>query len=397
MADQTIETDVLIIGGGVAGSAMASCLIHKGYNVVLLEKSEKPQDTARGDHFQPYVCEILNQWGVLEEFFVAGAKKRAGSLWFDESANFLMDANVSKLDIPQPFFMFINHEKISEVFTQHASKDGSFSLFKPIINCQHLLTDDNESRYKLVLKDKTKYTIRTKLVVGADGIASNTAKQFNLERETFRYDRALAVLFSKDYQADSENNLRTYLTDRGIVTMIPRAAGGCKIGLTINRDEVKEWKKMNDEDYTKFIGSLVPEYKSLPMYSAGIYPPSMIIAKRWTKGNFILIGDACHGLHPGRSQGMNTTIKCINQLVKLLPKPGNFNKTNVCKALETYQSLMMTEVSHLLESNHKMGLAMDNFNRETKVAEIKKYIELEKDQEKGFTYRMNSAGYGVNP
>lgn len=336
-----IETDVLIIGGGVAGSAMAACLTDKGYKVVLVEKSEKPQDTARGDHIQPYVCEILNQWGVLDDFFAAGAKKRAGSLWFDESANFLMDANVSKLDIPQPFFMFINHEKISEVFTQHASKDENFSLFKPIINCQHLLTDDNESRYKLVLKDNTEYTIRTKLVVGADGIASNTAKQFNLERETFRYHRALAVLFSKDYQADSENNLRTYLTDRGIVTMIPRAAGGCKIGLTINRDEVKEWKKMSDEEYTKFIGSLVPEYKSLTMYSAGIYPPSMIIAKRWIKDNLILIGDACHGLHPGRSQGMNTTIKCINQLVKLLPKPSNFNKTNVCKALETYQSLMM--------------------------------------------------------
>ena len=55
-----IETDVLIIGGGVAGSAMASSLANKGYRVTLLEKSEKPQDTARGDHLQPYVCEILN-------------------------------------------------------------------------------------------------------------------------------------------------------------------------------------------------------------------------------------------------------------------------------------------------------------------------------------------------
>ena len=108
-----IETDVLIIGGGVAGSAMAACLTDKGYKVVLVEKSEKPQDTARGDHIQPFVCEILNQWSVLDDFFDAGAKKRAGSLWFDESANFLMDANVSKLDIPQPFFMFINHEAVS--------------------------------------------------------------------------------------------------------------------------------------------------------------------------------------------------------------------------------------------------------------------------------------------
>ncbi|GIT37541.1 MAG: hypothetical protein Ct9H300mP6_14090 [Gammaproteobacteria bacterium] len=59
--------------------------------------------------------------------------------------------------------------------------------------------------------------------------------------------------------------------------MIPRSKGGCKIGLTIDRNEVKEWKKMSNEDYTNFIGSLVPEYKLLPMYSAGIYPPSMII------------------------------------------------------------------------------------------------------------------------
>ena len=390
-----IETDVLIIGGGVAGSAMAACLTDKGYKVVLVEKSEKPQDTARGDHIQPFVCEILNQWGVLDDFFDAGAKKRAGSLWFDESANFLMDANVSKLDIPQPFFMFINHEDISEVFLKFASKDENFSLYRPIINCQHVSTDHDESLYKLILKDKTELTIATKLVVGADGVASNIARKFELERQTFRYERALAVLFSEDYEADSENNLRTYLTDRGIVTMIPRSKGGCKIGLTIDRNEVKEWKKMSNEDYTNFIGSLVPEYKSLPMYSAGIYPPSMIITKRWTKDNLVLIGDACHGLHPGRSQGMNTTIKCIDELVKLLPEYTDFNKQRVAEVLEIYQKKMQGEISHLLQSNHKMGLAMDKFDRKSKIAEIKKYVELEQDQEKGINYRMNSAGYGV--
>ncbi len=392
-----IETDVLIIGGGVAGSAMAACLTDKGYKVVLVEKSEKPQDTARGDHIQPFVCEILNQWGVLDDFFDAGAKKRAGSLWFDESANFLMDANVSKLDIPQPFFMFINHEDISDVFLKFASKDENFSLYRPIINCQHVSTDNNESLYQLILKDKTEHTISTKLVVGADGVASNVARKFELERETFRYKRALAVLFSQDYEADSENNLRTYLTDRGIVTMIPRSKGGCKIGLTIDRNEVKEWKKMSDQDYTNFIGSLVTEYKSLPMYSAGIYPPSMIIAKRWTKDNLVLIGDACHGLHPGRSQGMNTTIKCIDELVRLLPEPKSFNKSEITNSLEIYQKIMKGEINYLLESNHRMGLAMDNFDKKSKAAEIKKYIELEKNQKKGITYRMNSAGYGVNP
>ncbi len=63
MAD--INTDILIIGGGVAGSAAACALSKKGYEVLLLEKSEKPQDTARGDHLQPAVCEILGKWNVL--------------------------------------------------------------------------------------------------------------------------------------------------------------------------------------------------------------------------------------------------------------------------------------------------------------------------------------------
>ena len=55
-------------------------------------------------------------------------KKRAGSLWFDEDANFLMDANVSKLDIPEPYFMFMNHEDISDVFVSAANKNESFSF-----------------------------------------------------------------------------------------------------------------------------------------------------------------------------------------------------------------------------------------------------------------------------
>jgi 2-polyprenyl-6-methoxyphenol hydroxylase-like FAD-dependent oxidoreductase len=307
-----------------------------------------------------------------------------------------MDANISKLDIPQPFFMFINHEEISDVLINYAESDENFTLFRPIISCRHQETDDNKSLFKLVLKDKTTHTISTKLIVAADGIASNMAKQFEIEREAFRYDRALAVLFSNEYQADSENNLRTYLTDRGIVTMIPRAKGGCKIGLTIDRSEVKEWKKMDPDDHRKFIGSLVNQYKDLQMVSAGIYPPSMIMAKNWTKDNMVLIGDACHGLHPGRSQGMNTTIKCIDQLVTLLPEPENITQKTVIKSLETYQAQMRNEINHLLHSNHQMGLSMDRFDKEQKLKEIHKYIELEKNQKKGVTYRMNSAGYGIN-
>ena len=393
MAD--INTEVLIIGGGVAGSAAACALSKKGYEVLLLEKSEKPQDTARGDHLQPAVCEILGNWDVLDRFFKNGAKKRAGSLWFDEDANFLMDANVSMLDIPEPYFMFMNHEDISGVFVSAAEENQNFSFMCPIVSCAHIETNDEESVFEIKSKDGAIKTVATKMIMIADGVASNMGRYFKFERTSFRYERALAVLFSDEYEADDFNNLRTYLTDRGIVTMIPRAKGGCKIGLTINRDEIKSWKKMSPEEYQDFIGQLVPTYKNLKMYSAGIYPPSMIIAENWSKENIVLIGDACHGLHPGRSQGMNTTIKCVDHLIGLLPSKESFEKKSVAKSLEQYQKEMKSNINELLEANHSMGLSMDSFDRKSKVDEIEKFKLLEQNKEAGHNYRMKSAGYGV--
>ena len=390
-----INTEVLIIGGGVAGSAAAYALSKKGYEVLLLEKSEKPQDTARGDHLQPAVCEILGKWDVLDQFFKSGAKKRAGSLWFDEDANFLMDANVSELNIPEPYFMFMNHEDISGVFISAAEENQNFSFMCPIVSCAHMETNGEESIFEIKSKDGRIITVSTKMIMIADGVASNMGRYFKFERTSFRYERALAVLFSDEYEADDFNNLKTYLTDRGIVTMIPRAKGGCKIGLTINRDEIKSWKKMSPEEYQDFIGQLVPTYKNLKMYSAGIYPPSMIIAENWSKENIVLIGDACHGLHPGRSQGMNTTIKCVDHLLDLLPSKKSFEKKSVAKSLEQYQKEMKSNINQLLEANHSMGLSMDSFDQKSKVDEIEKFKLLERNKEAGHNYRMKSAGYGV--
>ena len=131
------------------------------------------------------------------------------------------------------------------------------------------------------------------------------------------------------------------------------------------------------------------------MYSAGIYPPSMIIAENWSKENIVLIGDACHGLHPGRSQGMNTTIKCIDHLLAILPPKEIIEKENVIKTLTQYQESMKSNINELLNANHSMGLSMDGFNQASKIHEIEKFKSLEVNKKQGHSYRMKSAGYGV--
>src|SRR5262245_51212212 len=62
-----IETDILIVGGGAVGSALACALRHANYRVTLVEQRKGKPDTARGDHFQPYTVELLARWGVLQK------------------------------------------------------------------------------------------------------------------------------------------------------------------------------------------------------------------------------------------------------------------------------------------------------------------------------------------
>ena len=73
------DFDVAIIGGGIAGPAMACALAPTGWRVLLVERSAEPIDTARGDHLQPHTCEWLDEWGVLDSMWELGAEKRLGA------------------------------------------------------------------------------------------------------------------------------------------------------------------------------------------------------------------------------------------------------------------------------------------------------------------------------
>ena len=60
-----IECDVLIIGGGPAGSIAAIKLSKAGYNVELVEKVKFPRFVI-GESLLPRCNELLDEAGILE-------------------------------------------------------------------------------------------------------------------------------------------------------------------------------------------------------------------------------------------------------------------------------------------------------------------------------------------
>ena len=63
-----LETDILIIGGGPAGSTTALYLSKPGYDITLIEKKKFPRETLCGEFLSKEVTDILKELNIFQEF-----------------------------------------------------------------------------------------------------------------------------------------------------------------------------------------------------------------------------------------------------------------------------------------------------------------------------------------
>ncbi|MCY7334796.1 MAG: FAD-dependent monooxygenase, partial [Chamaesiphon sp.] len=66
MNHQTIETEVLIVGGGPVGLAMALELKYQGIDCVLVEQSDGVIDHPKVGTVGPRSMEIFRRWGLAQ-------------------------------------------------------------------------------------------------------------------------------------------------------------------------------------------------------------------------------------------------------------------------------------------------------------------------------------------
>ena len=392
MAQESLDTDFLIVGAGIAGPAMAAALTARGYRSVILERSKRPPDTARGDHLQPRTLSILSRWGVLERLLLNGAERRETTRWLDRDGNVVLDAPVRDLDIEHPYFAFLNHERIAATLLQSALADPQLcTLIRPIR--AWTLTDRRADRVDVTVErhDAPPVAIRAQVLVGADGRKSRVRDLFDAGLTEHAYERPIVVLFAANEAPDPANPLIASFSDEGIVAVIPRTGAGLKIGIGATPKDVAAWRRASEEELCRRVRTLAPYLEfSVPRY-AHVYPPVAIRTRRWVHENIVLIGDACHAMHPARSQGMNVTIRCIETLVDSLPPPGDaFNP-----ALAAFERQMQPVVGAILEANHQAGLEFDTVAPETHGAAAAALARIHANPDARRRYALRTAGYPV--
>jgi 2,4-dichlorophenol 6-monooxygenase len=325
-----IETDVLVVGSGPAGSSAALFLSTLGVDNVLITKYRWTANTPRAHITNQRTMEILRDAGVEREVLkeavphhlmgdtvfctsLAGEELARLHTWGTHprrQADYTLASPTLPCDIPQTL--------MEPILLANAAARGSAVRF----NTEYLSLEQDDDGVTARVRDRLdggEYEIRSAYLIGADGGRSKVAQDIGLPMEG-EMDRAgsMNIIFHAD--------LSTYVAHRPSVlywVLQPGAdVGGIGLGLVRMVRPWDEWlivwgydideppPEVDEAFATKVAHELIGD-DTIPitLRSTSLWSNNRMWAARYATGRVFCMGDACHRHPPSNGLGSNTSIQ----------------------------------------------------------------------------------------
>src|SRR3954469_9617662 len=118
------DCDVLVVGGGPAGSTVAALLAEKGYRVVLLEKDRHPRFHI-GESLLPLNLPLLQNLGVLEEVERVGMLKYGAEFVSPYHGKAVTFEFANAWDKSLPYAFQVRRSEFDHILLKNAAAKGA--------------------------------------------------------------------------------------------------------------------------------------------------------------------------------------------------------------------------------------------------------------------------------
>src|SRR5215208_7092587 len=119
--------DVIIIGGGPAGSTAAIRLAEHGINVLVLEEKRMPREKLCGEFITPESFPTLKRLGVMDKMMAAGAQ-RITSLSLVVASGKSVHTRISDMSDVEDWAMSLSRASFDQVLFERAREAGATCL-----------------------------------------------------------------------------------------------------------------------------------------------------------------------------------------------------------------------------------------------------------------------------
>lgn len=313
------DHDILILGGGLVGSALACALDGRGWRVAQVEAS-LPQDGAPGFDERKLALALaslnaLSALDVLPRLATAPAPirrihvSRAG----DFGAVRLAAADHGR----EAFGGVVLARELGEALESRLASAAGLVRYRP---ARVLSVEPHaDGPVAVVQWEGEPRRLRTRLLVAADGTRSLARDAFGIASAEHDYGQTLVVCSIATSQAPDGTAYERFSAE-GPVALLPMAGGHYGAICGVARDDAARVLALGDDEYAAYFQHRFG-WRAGRVRRAGArsgYPIARRVAERITAPRCVLMGNAAQTLHPIGAQGFNLGLRDALSLAEVL-------------------------------------------------------------------------------
>ncbi len=358
---RVMKTDLIIVGGGLNGPALALAAAQAGFWVTIIDSL--PLDTRTSADFD----------GRSYALALASTRLLNGiGIWntIRDNAQPMLEIKVTDGragEGPSPWMMHFDHAEIEEgpmgymvedrhlrhAFLDAMAKDKRIThLAGETVVAQEIYS----AGVMVTLASGT--TLQGRLLVGSDGRKSGTATRAGIKRTGWGYGQT-AVVCAVKHEQPHGGIAHQFFMPAGPLAILPLTKNRSSIVWSETEARAAELCAMSDE---AFLQALRPAFGSflgqISLTGARFsYPLGLTLANSFIADRVALIGDAAHGVHPIAGQGLNAGLRDVAAFAEVLTDAhARGEDIGGAQTLARYQQWRRFDTATL-------AIATDTFNR----------------------------------
>lgn len=355
------HSDILIVGGGLNGPALALALGNAGFSVRIVDSL--PKDVREDAEFD----------GRAYALALGSQRLLSGiGVWptVEPNAQPMLEIKVTDGragEGPSPWMMHFDHAEIDEgpmgylVEDRHLRR-AFLSAMEDHPKLEHIapatVVDQTAEagRISIALADGS--TLSASVLIGSDGRSSGTAQRAGIKRTAWDYGQT-ALVCAAEHAKPHGGIAHQFFMPGGPLAILPLTGNRSAIVWSEDRAKAHHVAALDDDG---FLDALRPAFGDFlgEITLCGerfTYPLGLSIATSLVADRVALIGDAAHGIHPIAGQGLNAGLRDVAALVDVLIDARKRGEDfGGAQALARYQSWRQFDTT-------KLAMATDGFNR----------------------------------